>query len=174
MTTRNPKNNPKGTALRISGALTPLAAVLCRVPSPSPNPHRSCSEFYPWLAQAEMVAQSVSRQPKHTEGGLLFVNSSHPDDVKRKGTQRSLRSHSMRCAFRGQPSRKKRPQAITYALERVYVTADTGIVQDDALGQIPIPKSLGLWPFPGDLQPRAQELIYFSAYFVISTFLIFN
>lgn len=27
-----------------------------------------------------------------------------------------------------------------------------------------IPKSLGLWPFPGELHPRAQELIYFSAY----------
>lgn len=81
----------------------------------------------------------------------------------------------MRCSFRGRPSRKKRPQAITYALESVYVIADTGICQnEDALGQIPIPKTLGSWPFPGDLQPRAQELIYFSAYIIVSTFLIFN
>ncbi|KAF3399068.1 hypothetical protein DPV78_007158 [Talaromyces pinophilus] len=109
-----------------------------------------------------MVAQSVSRQPKYTDRGLLFVNSSHPDDVKKKGTQRSLRSHSMRCAFRGRPSRKRRPHAVTYALEKVYVIADTGICQHgDALQQIPIPKSLGLWPFPGEMHTRAQELIYF-------------
>lgn len=112
-----------------------------------------------------MVAQSVSRQPKHNDGGLLFVNSSHPDDVKKKGTQRSLRSHSMRCAFRGRPSRKRKPQAVTYALERVYVTAGSGICQDgNTLEQTPIPGSLCFWPFPGELQPRAQELIYFSAY----------
>lgn len=112
-----------------------------------------------------MVAQSVSRQEKHTDGGLLFVNSSYPDDVKKKGTQRSLRSHSMRYAFRGQPNRKRRPHAVTYALEKVYVIADTGICQsEDALQQIPIPKSLGLWPFPGEMHARAQELIYFSGY----------
>lgn len=112
-----------------------------------------------------MVAQSVSRRLKHADGGLLFVNSSHPDDVKKKGTQRSIRSHSIRGAFRGRPSRKRKPQAVTYALERVYVTADTGICQDRFTpDQISISKSLGLWPFPGELQPRAQELIYFSAY----------
>jgi hypothetical protein len=54
---------------------------------------------------------------------------------------------------------------VTYALERVYGTADTGIYQDQITpDQISISKSLGLWPFPGELQPRAQELIYFSAY----------
>ncbi|RAO69408.1 uncharacterized protein BHQ10_005420 [Talaromyces amestolkiae] len=110
-----------------------------------------------------MVAESASRQRRHTGRGLFFVNSSHPDDVKKKGIQRSIRSHSIRnAALRSRPTRKERPQAITYALKEVYITADTGIFQDRILCErCPIPKSLGLWPFPCELQPRAQELIYF-------------
>lgn len=108
-----------------------------------------------------MAAEPVSRQRTR----LLFVNSSHPDDVKKKGTQRSIRSHSIRSAAgRGRPC-GKRPQAITYSLERVYMTADTGICQDQVVYERrPVPKSLDLWPFPGELQPRAQELISFSEY----------
>lgn len=110
-----------------------------------------------------MVAESASRQRRHTGGGFLFVNSSHPDDVKKKGTQRSIRSHSIRSAGSSRPTRKKKPQAITYALKEVCLMENTGICHDQALcKRCPIQKSLGLWPFPGELQPRAQELIYFS------------
>lgn len=111
-----------------------------------------------------MVAQSASRH-KYTDGGLLFVNSSHPDDVKKRNTQHSIRSHSIRDAFRGRPSRKRKPQAVTYVLRRAYEPADAEQFQDrNGDMQCRIPKSLGLWPFPGELHPRAQELIYFSAY----------
>ncbi|QGA20842.1 hypothetical protein EYB26_008552 [Talaromyces marneffei] len=108
-----------------------------------------------------MGAQLVSPQIKHHGGGHLFVNSSHPNDVKKKGTQRSIRSHSIRGACRGRPSRRRKPQAVTYALERPYVAADTRSCPDQICEQIPVSKSLNLWPFPCELQPRAQELIYF-------------
>lgn len=118
------------------------------------------------LHNAEMGAQLVSPQIKHHGGGHLFVNSSHPNDVKKKGTQRSIRSHSIRGACRGRPSRRRKPQAVTYALERPYVAADTRSCPDQICEQIPVSKSLNLWPFPCELQPRAQELIYFSAYLI--------
>ena len=93
------------------------------------------------------------------------MNSSHPDDIKEKCIQHSIRSHSIRGAFRAQPSRRKGPLAVTYTLEKVNSNAENGMSQDYAdRRQTAIAKSLVSWPFPGELQPRAQELMYFSEY----------
>lgn len=98
---------------------------------------------------------------------FLFVTVNHPDNVKQKKTQRSIRSRAIRDALRGQ---RKQPKSVTFSLEKVSIIEDNGRRDRCCRGTKPdtinasIQKSLYSWPFPGEMRPRVRELIYFSEY----------
>ena len=86
-----------------------------------------------------------------SSGGLVFVNVSHPDEVRTEGTQRAIRRRVMRDI--GKSRRKpKGPPAMTFAWQ------ETPILDIWE----PIPLSLDSNPLPVELNSRARELIHFS------------
>lgn len=100
---------------------------------------------------------------------FLFVTVSHPDDVRKPATQRSIRSRAMRDAARSRWNRKRQPYGITFTLEKISGFENYGgngmYCGRPKLGEvISVPKSLSSWPFPGNCHPRTRELLYFSEY----------
>ncbi|KAH8691439.1 hypothetical protein BGW36DRAFT_52943 [Talaromyces proteolyticus] len=100
----------------------------------------------------------LGQERDNPDKDFVFLTVNHPEDVKSRKNQRSIRSRVMRDIGRSRRTRKKCPVQVIFSLQETTLAYDrlTLTIHDEC-----IPNSLASWPFPVELDWRSRELVHF-------------
>src|ERR1700730_12808421 len=96
------------------------------------------------------MLQSIKLKQDGSHDDLVFVNLTHPDDVKQRTIQHSIRSRVMKGIGRSRRTRRKQPDGVTFSLEKVPLPTGISTATSNTYiyPKVQIPNPITSWPFP--------------------------